>query len=46
MGKTLYTITKHKLNNYTAELLVKEDFTYTEQDRLVTRLRGIVFRAR
>ena len=46
MGKTLYTITKHKLNSNTAELLVKEEFTYTEQDRLVTRLCGIAFRAR
>ena len=41
MGKTLYTITKHKLNSNTAELLVKDEFTYTDQDRLLTQTHQI-----
>ena len=41
MGKTLYTITKHKRDSSTAELLIKDEFTYTDQDRLLTQTHQI-----
>ena len=41
MGKTLYTITKHKRDSNTAELLIKDKFTYTDQDRLLTQTHQI-----
>ena len=41
MGKTLYTITKHKRDSNTAELLIKDEFTYTDQDRLLTQTHQI-----
>ncbi|HLO73032.1 MAG TPA: DUF6443 domain-containing protein [Flavobacterium sp.] len=33
-GKTLYTLTKHKRTSSSTELLVKDMFEYTDQDRL------------
>lgn len=35
-GKSLYSITKHKRTSGDTELTVKEEFTYSPQDRLVT----------
>ncbi|MFW0739992.1 DUF6443 domain-containing protein, partial [Flavobacterium sp. T12S277] len=35
-GKTLYSITKHKRTSGDTELTVKEEFTYSPQDRLLT----------
>lgn len=35
-GKTLYTITYHKRTTSDAELKVREDYTYSDQDRLLT----------
>jgi len=35
MGKTLYTITKHKRTNTDTEIRVKDVFSYSEQDKLV-----------
>lgn len=35
-GKVLYSITKHKRTSGDTELLVREEFTYSPQDRLVT----------
>uniref|UniRef100_UPI001F377734 DUF6443 domain-containing protein n=1 Tax=Flavobacterium ustbae TaxID=2488790 RepID=UPI001F377734 len=34
-GKTLYTITKHKRTSGNAEITVREEFTYSPQDRLL-----------
>ncbi|WP_264530317.1 DUF6443 domain-containing protein [Flavobacterium sp. N502540] len=36
IGKSLYTITKHKRTLGDTELIVREDFTYSPQDRLLT----------
>ncbi|MEN0083021.1 RHS repeat-associated core domain-containing protein, partial [Flavobacterium lindanitolerans] len=36
-GKTLYTVTQHKRTDADAPLTVREDFTYTGQDRLLSR---------
>lgn len=35
MGKTLYTVTTHKRTGNDTETLVRDEFTYTAQDRLV-----------
>lgn len=40
-GKTLYTITSHKRLNSDTELKVREDFTYSDQDRLITHTHKI-----
>ena len=42
IGKTLYTISKHKKETSSQELQIREDFTYTNQDRLVTHTHQIV----
>jgi hypothetical protein len=36
IGKNQYTITKHKYGSATAEITVREEFTYSVQDRLLT----------
>ncbi|BFM45284.1 DUF6443 domain-containing protein [Flavobacterium sp. CFS9] len=40
-GKSLYTITKHKRTSGDTELTVREEFTYSPQDRLVTHTHQI-----
>lgn len=40
-GKTLYAITAHKRLNSDTELKVREDFTYSDQDRLLTHTHKI-----
>ncbi|MEA9414155.1 DUF6443 domain-containing protein [Flavobacterium sp. PL02] len=40
-GKPLYTITKHKLSTGAVELTIKEEFTYSAQDRLLTHTHQI-----
>ncbi|WP_281323488.1 DUF6443 domain-containing protein [Flavobacterium aestivum] len=40
-GKPLYTITKHKPMSGSTELVVKEEFTYSPQDRLLTHTHQI-----
>ncbi|PAM94996.1 hypothetical protein B4N84_06845 [Flavobacterium sp. IR1] len=40
-GKTLYTITKHKRTTGDTELIIREDFTYSPQDRLLTHTHQI-----
>ena len=40
-GKTLYTITKHKRTSGDAEIVVREEFTYSPQDRLLTHTHQI-----
>jgi len=40
-GKILYTITAHKRLNSETELKIREDFTYSDQDRLVTHTHKI-----
>ncbi|WP_281322742.1 DUF6443 domain-containing protein [Flavobacterium aestivum] len=40
-GKPIYTITKHKLMSGSTELTVKEEFTYSAQDRLLTHTHQI-----
>jgi len=40
-GKTLYAITKHKRTSGVAEILVREEFTYSAQDRLLTHTHQI-----
>lgn len=40
-GKALYTITKHKRTSGDNELTVKEEFTYSPQDRLLTHTHQI-----
>lgn len=34
VGKTLYTITRHKYNSIESEIVVKDTYEYTNQDRL------------
>lgn len=36
-GKVLYTVTEHRRTNTDATLTVREDFTYSSQDRLLSR---------
>jgi RHS repeat-associated protein len=36
-GKTLYTITRHKRLSTSTELKTREDFSYSDQDRLLTQ---------
>ncbi|WP_427872331.1 DUF6443 domain-containing protein [Flavobacterium sp. MMS24-S5] len=40
-GKTLYIITKHKRTSGDAEIVVREEFTYSPQDRLLTHTHQI-----
>jgi len=40
-GKTLYTITRHKRTTGDTELSIREDFTYSPQDRLLTHTHQI-----
>ncbi|WP_236025495.1 DUF6443 domain-containing protein [Flavobacterium geliluteum] len=40
-GKTLYTLTKHKRSSGDTELSIREEFTYTAQDRLLTHTHQI-----
>ncbi|WP_347053585.1 DUF6443 domain-containing protein [Flavobacterium olei] len=40
-GKTLYTVTKHKRTSGHAEITVREEFTYSPQDRLLTHTHQI-----
>ena len=40
-GKTLHTITKHKRTSADAEIVVREEFTYSPQDRLLTHTHQI-----
>lgn len=40
-GKVLYSITSHKREGNVAELQVREDFTYSDQDRLLTHTHQI-----
>ena len=40
-GKTLYTITKHKRTSGNPEIVVREEFTYSPQDRLLTHTHQI-----
>lgn len=41
IGKTLYTITKHRRVTGDSEITVREEFTYSEQDRLLTHTHQI-----
>ena len=40
-GKTLYTISKHKRTSGSTELTIREEFTYSPQDRLLTHTHQI-----
>jgi RHS repeat-associated protein len=40
-GKTIYTLTKHKRTSASVEIIVREDFTYSAQDRLLTHTHQI-----
>ncbi|MBP4139146.1 DUF6443 domain-containing protein [Flavobacterium geliluteum] len=40
-GKTLYTLTKHKRSSGDTEISIREEFTYTAQDRLLTHTHQI-----
>lgn len=40
-GKLLYTVTEHKRTNAYVALTLREDFTYTTQDRLLSRTHKI-----
>jgi RHS repeat-associated protein len=40
-GRTIYTITKHKRTNAATELLVKDMFTYSPQDKLLVHKQKI-----
>ncbi|WP_337968753.1 DUF6443 domain-containing protein [uncultured Flavobacterium sp.] len=40
-GKTIYTITKHKRTSGSVEMVIREDFTYSPQDRLLTHTHQI-----
>ncbi|MGE8341580.1 MAG: RHS repeat-associated core domain-containing protein, partial [Flavobacterium sp.] len=40
-GKTLHTITKHKRTSGDAEMVVREEFTYSPQDRLLAHTHQI-----
>ncbi|MHC0443020.1 DUF6443 domain-containing protein, partial [Flavobacterium sp. 3-210] len=40
-GKTIYTIAKHKRTSGDTELTIREDFTYSPQDRLLTHTHQI-----
>lgn len=41
IGKTIYTETRHKRLTNNTELLIREDFTYSAQDRLLTHTHQI-----
>ncbi|MET0944222.1 MAG: RHS repeat-associated core domain-containing protein, partial [Flavobacterium sp.] len=41
IGKTLYSVTKHKYSDDGEELVIREDFTYSLQDRLVNHTHQI-----
>jgi len=40
-GKTIYTVTKHKRTSGITEATIREDFTYSPQDRLLTHTHQI-----
>ncbi|MCD0472578.1 DUF6443 domain-containing protein [Flavobacterium sp. JAS] len=40
-GKALYTISKHKRTSGSTEMTIREDFTYSPQDRLLTHTHQI-----
>jgi len=40
-GKVLYTITEHKRTDASSPLTVREDFTYTNQDRILSKTHKI-----
>lgn len=40
-GKTIYTVTKHKRTSASTETIVREDFTYSAQNRLLTHTHQI-----
>ncbi len=40
-GKTLSTVTKHKLTTGAVELIIREEFSYSAQDRLLTHTHQI-----
>ncbi|WP_237732411.1 DUF6443 domain-containing protein [Flavobacterium sp. UGB4466] len=40
-GKSLYTVTKHKRTSGDTELTIKEEYTYSPQDRLLTHTHQI-----
>ncbi|MDX6183946.1 DUF6443 domain-containing protein [Flavobacterium sp. Fl-77] len=40
-GKTLYTLTRHKRSSGDTEISIREEFTYTAQDRLLTHTHQI-----
>ncbi|WP_158629437.1 DUF6443 domain-containing protein [Flavobacterium microcysteis] len=44
-GKILYTVTGHKRTGSDSPIIVREDFTYSSQDRLLTRSQKIGNRA-
>lgn len=41
IGKTMYTISKHKRTSGSTEMTIREDFTYSPQDRLLTHTHQI-----
>ncbi|WP_163410243.1 DUF6443 domain-containing protein [Flavobacterium ajazii] len=41
VGKAQYTVTKHKYTSAAAEITVREEFTYSAQDRLLTHTHQI-----
>ena len=41
VGKTMYTVTRHKYDNNSTELVVKDMFEYTDQDRLLLHTQQI-----
>ena len=41
VGKNLYTVTKHKSASGSAEITIREEFTYSAQDRLLTHTHQI-----
>ncbi|MFW0739157.1 DUF6443 domain-containing protein, partial [Flavobacterium sp. T12S277] len=41
IGKALYTITKHKRTSGSTELVTRDEFTYSAQDRLLTQTHQI-----
>ncbi|MCC9020261.1 DUF6443 domain-containing protein [Flavobacterium lipolyticum] len=41
IGKSLYTITKHKRTSGDTELIIREEYTYSPQDRLLTHTHQI-----
>ncbi|MEC4050935.1 DUF6443 domain-containing protein [Flavobacterium sp. SUN046] len=40
-AKTLYTITKHKRTNSDTEIYIKDDYTYTNQNRILSHIQQV-----